>query len=100
MNNKMRNIGAGILGIMCLLGAQTLAAQGDSGEPDAIYLALKARDGKLATVLLESGTELTGKVSELSESSVRLQQLSGRDFYDAVIDLNRVESVIMRVRDK
>lgn len=79
-----------------LLALSGAALAGD----EAVHAALKAQQGKRATVVLASGTELTGKVAELSQDSVRLAELSGKEFFDAVIDLDQVEAVIYRAREQ
>lgn len=66
----------------------------------AMHAALKAQQGKRATVVLASGNELTGKVVDLSQNSVRLSELSGKEFFDAVIDLDQVQAVIHRAREQ
>lgn len=67
---------------------------------EAVYEALKARQGKSATVVLTSGTELTGKVSSLTQDGVRLSELSGKEFFDAVVDLDQVQAVVFRAREQ
>lgn len=89
MNLRSRFI---IASLLAMLSASAFA--GD----EALVTALKAREGKLATVLLQSGTELTGKVASVSADSVTLTELSGKEFYDAVIALDRVQAVLVRAR--
>lgn len=67
---------------------------------EAVYEALKARQGKSATVVLASGTELTGKVTSLTQDGVRLSELSGKEFFDAVVDLDQVQAVVFRAREQ
>ena len=67
---------------------------------DALMKALKERDGKTATVVLVSGAELTGKVSDVGSESVKLSELSGKEYFDAMIDLDHVQAVVYRARDK
>jgi hypothetical protein len=65
---------------------------------DAVMQALKDRQGKSATVVLQSGAELTGTVASVDKDSVRLSGLSGKEFFDAVIDLSKVQAVLYRAR--
>jgi hypothetical protein len=51
-------------------------------------------------VVLSGGTEITGKVENVGNNTLRLSQLSGKDYFDAVIDLDDVSAVIFRARDK
>lgn len=83
-------------GLFCAL-ALALPAVALAGD-DAIVKALKSLDGKRATVVLTSGTELTGKIAEATGDSVKLVELSGKDFYDAVVDLDQVQAVVYRAR--
>ncbi len=61
---------------------------------------LKEREGKNVTVVLMSGTEITGKVSNVGNNTARLSEISGKEYFDAVIDLDDVSAVIFRARDK
>lgn len=72
------------------------AAAGD----EAVHAALKAQQGKRATVVLVSGTELSGKVADLTQDSVKLSELTGKEFYDAVVDLDQVQAVVYRAREQ
>ncbi len=94
----MKLMRVALFSALLLAGGMVLAEEEAPG--DAIHEALKSRSGKAATVMLSSGKELTGKVDDVTEDSVRLRELSGKEFFDAVIDLNRIEAVIFRVRDR
>jgi hypothetical protein len=61
---------------------------------------LKDRSGKNVTLVLVSGTELTGKVDNVGNNTVRLTELSGKDYFDAVVDLDDVSAVVFRARDR
>lgn len=82
-----------------LLGAAGLAAM-PAVAGDAVKRALKERDGKKVTLVLTSGKELTGKVASISDDSVRLSELSGQEFFDAVVDLDQVDAVLFRARSE
>lgn len=83
-------------GLCCAL-ALTLPIAAMAGD-DAIAKTLKSLDGKRATLLLSSGTELSGKVADPTGDSVKLVELSNKDFYDAVVDLDQVQAVVYRAR--
>ena len=84
-----------------LLLIAALAAGSTSVLADGpIQTTLKERQGKTATVVLEGGTELTGTVSKVEDGAVRLTELSGKDYYDAVVDLDDVMAVVIRVRSQ
>lgn len=61
---------------------------------------LKDRNGKSVTVVLAGGTEITGKISNVGDNTLRLTELSGKEYFDAVIDLDDVSAVIFRSKDK
>jgi hypothetical protein len=65
---------------------------------DSIQSVLAARKGKPVTVRLSGGQELTGTVREATGKLVVLGALSGREFFDAVIPLEKVEAVLVRTK--
>jgi len=75
--------------------AEPLSVGGD----DSIQSVLSAHQGKRVTVKLESG-ELTGKVGEVNGKIVHLVELSGKDFFDAVVSIKEIEAIVIRVRNK
>ena len=66
---------------------------------DAMASILKDRKGKKVTVVLQSGTEISGKVADVGGSTLTLNELSGKEFFDAVIDLDDVSAVQFRARE-
>jgi hypothetical protein len=56
--------------------------------------------GKQVTLLMASGQEVTGVVVKVGDHAVHLTRLAGRDFFDAVILLERVDGVALKVRGK
>jgi hypothetical protein len=56
--------------------------------------------GKVVTLQLSSGKELTGTVTTIGEFMVHLSHLSGREFYDAAVVYDHVEAVIVKARAK
>jgi hypothetical protein len=54
--------------------------------------------GKRVIVRLETGENLEGTVLKVGESVLHLAKLSGRDFYDAVVRIDRISAVIFKVR--
>ena len=78
---------------LCLLSASALAKDAALNGP------LKDRVGKKVSVVLKSGTELTGKVANVGNDTVTLSELSGKEYFDAVIDLDDISAVEYRARD-
>jgi hypothetical protein len=56
--------------------------------------------GKTVTLQLGSGKEITGTVATVGEHMVQLSRLSGREFYDAAVDYDHIEAVIVKAREK
>jgi hypothetical protein len=75
--------------------AEPLSVSGD----DTIKSILTAHKGKRVTVMLKSGVELTGKVGEVNGEVVHLMELSGKEFYDGVAAINKIEAVVIRTKN-
>jgi hypothetical protein len=68
------------------------------GVNDTVQTVLAARKGKPATVRLAGGQELTGIVREATGRLVVLGALSGREFFDAVVPIEKIDAVILRTK--
>lgn len=53
--------------------------------------------GKRVAIKLNSNEELEGTVTKVGDNLVHLSKLSGKDFYDAVVVIDRISTVSMRV---
>ncbi len=56
--------------------------------------------GKRAAVRIDSGEEIEGTITNVGDGLVQISKLTGKDFFDAVVRIDRISSVRMRVRDK
>ncbi len=54
--------------------------------------------GKRVIVRMETGDDLEGTVSRVGDSLVHISKLSGRDFYDAVVRMDKISAVLFKVR--
>lgn len=54
--------------------------------------------GKRVVLRLESSEEMEGTVTTVGEHLVHISKLSRRDFFDAFVSIDRISSVIIRVR--
>ena len=52
--------------------------------------------GQRVTLLLDSGTELTGTLKTVLQYSVQLHEVAGKEFFDAVVDMKKIEGVLIR----
>lgn len=66
---------------------------------DTLESVLGAQKDKRATLRLRSGQELTGTVKLVNARIVQLAAPTGREFFDAVVPLDRVEAVLIRTKD-
>jgi hypothetical protein len=82
---------------LCLAIAQ-VSAQGLNVTPaDTVQSVVSAQKGKRVTLRLRSGQELTG-VRDSTDRLVVLGELSGREFFEAVVPIESIEAVIVRTR--
>lgn len=68
-----------------------------SGSED-IKANLSKLDNKVITVVLSSEKEVTGKVHNVSEKLLHLEDLSGKDYFDAVIKIDSIQAIIFKAR--
>lgn len=54
--------------------------------------------GKRVIVRLDSGESLEGSVNKVGDGVVHLARISGKDFYDAVVRIDRISAVLFKVR--
>lgn len=93
--------GLGFLGMVRNASPASAEEQAqDLNSPDAIKHALDLQTGKRVKIKLESGQDLEGKVARVGSHGVQLTELSGMEFFDAIVKLEEVAAVIVRVRTK
>jgi len=78
--------------------ATTTAAGFKAKITDTLVSVLRSHKDERVTVRLDSGGTLTGVVRMVNINIVQLGELSGKEFYDTVIDINDIEAVVMRVK--
>ena len=60
---------------------------------------LASYEGKRVAIRLDGGEELEGIVTTVGDQLVHFSKLSKRDFYDAVIRIDKINAVIFRARN-
>jgi hypothetical protein len=75
---------------------QPLTVQGSQ----AMRENLQKKVGAKVTLQLSGGQELSGKVAEVGENVEHLSELTGKEFYDAVVRVDHISALVVRVRDK
>ena len=59
---------------------------------------LASYEGKRVAIRLDGGEELEGVVTRVGDQLVHFSKLSKRDFYDAVIRIDKINAMIFRAR--
>jgi hypothetical protein len=59
---------------------------------------LRENMGKIVTVKPDCGEALEGVVTKVGDHLVQISELLEKDFYDAVVRLDRISAVIFKVR--
>lgn len=87
--------------ILCCLGSVQVgfAEELTVKAGDTLQTLLEGKKGKRVTVRLLGGEEMTGRVKFINKELVQLGELSGREFYDAVIDMNKVSAIVVRTKE-
>ena len=90
-----------LLAVVLGLSLTSLYASADPitlGEDGTVRSVLKAHVGKTVSVMLKSGQELSGKVTAVTADATHISQLTGKEFYDAVISNRNIAAVVIRVK--
>jgi hypothetical protein len=66
---------------------------------DSIQKVLEAHKEKRITLRLMGGGELSGKVRTVTKELVQLGELSNEEFFDSVIEIEKISAVIVRVQE-
>ena len=72
----------------------------DVKSGDTVRTILERHVGKRVGLVVTNGPELTGVVTTVGDKVVHLSELTGREFFDAVIALDHVAGVVVRVRTR
>jgi len=84
-----------------LLALPTFPAQAQDlnvSANDTLQTVLAAQKGKRVTLRLSGGQEITGVMREATARLVVLGGLTGREFFDAAVPLEKVEAVLVRTK--
>ncbi|MEZ5331105.1 MAG: hypothetical protein R2991_03410 [Thermoanaerobaculia bacterium] len=68
-------------------------------DADTVHDVLARYVGRGVTVKLDSGSERAAR-SRQSATTSSTSELAGKEFYDAVVDLDEIAAVIVRVRER
>jgi len=100
----MKKVTVAVLFALCCAMVFSSAVSAEEPKYDLKSGAITIKDvltentGKRVIVRLENGENLEGTVSKVGDTVVHIAKLSGKDFYDAVIRIDRISAVIFKVR--
>jgi ferredoxin-fold anticodon binding domain-containing protein len=69
-------------------------------KPEAIRITLEQQVGKRVALKLVGGGEVEGMAKKVGPDVVHLAELSGKEFFDAVVRIDQISAVIVRVKTK
>ena len=81
---------------LSLAASHACAAELTIAPDQTVAQIVELQAGQRVTLLLTSGTELTGTVKAVGAKAIHLHALSGKEFFDAVVDLGKIEAVLIR----
>src|SRR3954464_2844660 len=88
-----------IAGCLAVAAAPGAAADLKLGANDTVQSMLTAQKGARVTVRLRSGQEVTGAVRDVNARVVQLGGVTGKEFFDAVVPLEAIDAIFVRVKD-
>jgi len=94
----MRATARALVFASCLLALPLKAQDLAISANDTLQSVLAAQKGKRVTLRLSGGQEITGVMREATAKLVVLGGLSGREFFDAAVPLEKVEAVLVRTK--
>ena len=102
-------LGLGVVTLTLLTWAPALGQDAGTGqekkmvfeEQDGLAAVLKRLEGKPVRLRLAgSNEEVIGKLQKVGKELVHLSDLSGREFFDAVVRIDQVSAVAVQVRGR
>lgn len=74
--------------------------QFEMNSSDTVKTVLDQYVGKAIIITLNSGGEIQGKITKVGDALVHISKLSTMSYYDAVIRIDQIAAVKIRVRDR
>jgi hypothetical protein len=94
-------LGSALVGLSTQVfpGPQAVAVEGATYNVDAsMGDNLKAFTGKKVNVTLDSGVIIVGLVKGVGDHLVHLEKLAGKEYFDALIRIDRIDAIDARFR--
>ena len=87
-----------VTAVLCLAIANASAQVVTVAPTDTIQSIVSAQKGTRVTLRMRSGQELTGTLRQSTDRLVVIGELTGREFFDAVVPIDAIEAVIVRTK--
>jgi hypothetical protein len=86
--------------IVLLSGSTLFAADGklELKDDDSVKHILSRQVGQVVELRLGSGDKIGGKVEKVGANLVHLSQITGAEFFEAVVDIESVSAVVVRTK--
>jgi len=100
----IKNILGAVVLVMCFMVVHAPNISADEQKYELKSSASTIKDvlmehiGKRVIVRMDTGDNLEGTVNKVGDSLVHISKISGRDFYDAVVRMDKISAVIFKVR--
>ncbi len=87
---------------LCLALVTNLFAEGsvDLQSNDTMQTVLQRQVGQLVELRMKSGEKVGGKLEKLNEKVVHLTQLTGAEYFEAVVAIDDIAAVVVRAKAK
>ncbi len=100
-----RTLLSATLSFICLFAFSAFDVRAEEGgfklKPGAtVRDVLSEQVGKRVALRIDSGEEIEGTVTNVGDGLVQISKLTGKDFFDAVVRIDRISLVRIRVRDR
>ncbi len=88
--------------VVFISSASLFAADGklELKDEDFVKNILERQIGLVVELRLGSGEKIGGKVEKVGENLVHLTQITGAEFFEAVVDLESISAVVVRAKTK
>ena len=67
---------------------------------DSMRSVLERQVGQIVDLRMKSGEKMGGKLEKVTDKLAHLSQLTGAEFYDAVVDIDGIAAVAVRTKTK
>jgi len=72
----------------------------DLDSPESIRVNLEKFPGERVTLSLIGGGELQGVVNKVGATALYITELTGKEFFDAIVRLDHISAVTVKMRNK